>query len=320
MANPGRGDTDAQEVRLKNEVPTKKACFISTFTISYFSTKNVLSDAQGLYKVFSRRHQVGDAMAGCRFATNAGASCTRSMIDPRIKSVSPSRRDVFCDTVCFTPRATHALSLPSLLPLPPRVSPPDCHVRWAGELLTLLPDRALWWPAGESLFIADLHLGKAATYRALGQPVPGGTTQENLARLDALIARHRPQRIVFLGDFLHAAQARTPTIFAALATWRARHAAIAMTLVRGNHDSRAGDPPASLQIEVVDEPWLLGPFACCHHPQVHPTHFVLAGHLHPACRVHGPGRDSLRLPCFVSDVQQATEVTRSQPGIAARRE
>jgi len=176
-------------------------------------------------------------------------------------------------------------------------------IRWADELLHLLPERALWWPGGETLFVADLHLGKAATYRALGQPVPGGTTLENLARLDALIARHAPQRIVFLGDFLHAAQART--VLAAVEAWRMRHAGIAMTLVRGNHDSRAGDPPASFAIEVVDEPYLLGPFACCHHPQTHDTHFVLAGHLHPVCRLYGRGRDSLRLPCFVSEPGQA---------------
>jgi len=176
-------------------------------------------------------------------------------------------------------------------------------VRWAGEALQLLPERALWWPAAGVLFVADLHLGKAATYRALGQPVPGGTTRENLSRLDALIGRHAPRRIVFLGDFLHAAQART--VLAAVAAWRARHAGIAMTLVRGNHDSRAGDPPAALGIETVEEPWLLGPFACCHHPQAHATHFVLAGHLHPVCRLQGPGRDSVRLPCFASDERQA---------------
>ena len=202
--------------------------------------------------------------------------------------------------------AVPAPSTPATPSTPPPRAVPACQVVWAGEPLTLLPERALWWPAGAVLFIADLHLGKAATYRALGQPVPGGTTLENLARLDALMLQHRPRRIVFLGDFLHAAQARTPSLLGALADWRARHAVIAMTLVRGNHDSRAGDPPASLQIEVVDEPWLLGPFACCHHPQTHPTHFVLAGHLHPACRLQGPGRDSLRLPCFVSDLQQAT--------------
>ena len=183
--------------------------------------------------------------------------------------------------------------------------PRPCRAEWAGEAVDLLPERALWWPARGLLFLADLHIGKAATYRALGQPVPGGTTQENLARLDTLIARHAPSGIVFLGDFLHAAQARTPQVLAALDAWRARHAGLALTLVRGNHDSRAGDPPAALGIEVVDEPHRIGPFACCHHPQTHPGLFVLAGHVHPVCGLSGPGRDRMRLPCFVQDGEQA---------------
>lgn len=182
---------------------------------------------------------------------------------------------------------------------------PACKVQWADVEVHLLPERAVWWPAGQTLFIADLHIGKAATYRALGQPVPGGTTQENLARLTALTAQHAPQQIVFLGDFLHAAAARTEAVLAALQEWRARHAAVNMTLVRGNHDSRAGDPPALLQINVVDEPHLHGPFALCHHPQQHATHFVLAGHVHPVCRLSGRGRDSLRMPCFVTETRQA---------------
>jgi DNA ligase-associated metallophosphoesterase len=180
-----------------------------------------------------------------------------------------------------------------------------CEVHWAGERLLLLPERALYWPGGGVLFVADLHLGKAATFRALGQPVPGGTTAENLSRLDALLARHAVRRLVLLGDFLHAAEARTPQLLASVAAWRERHADLACTLVRGNHDSRAGDPPPSLRIEIVDEPWLIGPFACCHHPQAHATHFVLAGHLHPACSLHGRGRDSVRLPCFVQEGGQA---------------
>ena len=183
--------------------------------------------------------------------------------------------------------------------------PRPCRAEWAGEAVDLLPERALWWPARGLLFLADLHIGKAATYRALGQPVPGGTTQENLARLDTLIARHAPSGIVFLGDFLHAAQARTPQVLAALDAWRARHVGLALTLVRGNHDSRAGDPPAALGIEVVDEPHRIGPFACCHHPQTHPGLFVLAGHVHPVCGLSGPGRDRMRLPCFVQDGEQA---------------
>ena len=200
----------------------------------------------------------------------------------------------FDDTPAVSPRASSSPSSASA-----------CTVDWAGHSLVLLPERALWWPAERTLFIADLHIGKAATFRALGQPVPGGTTQENLTRIDALIDAWTPSRIIFLGDFLHAVQARTPQVMRLLAAWRARHPGISMVLVRGNHDSRAGDPPPSLDIAVVDEPHLVGPFACCHHPQSHPTHFVLAGHLHPACSLHGPGRDRLRLPCFVRDGGQA---------------
>ena len=180
-----------------------------------------------------------------------------------------------------------------------------CKVQWAGVELHLLPERAIWWPQTRTLFIADLHIGKAATYRALGQPVPGGTTQENLERLSALIVKHSPQQLIFLGDFLHAAAARTLSVMTALDQWREQHVSVAMLLVRGNHDSRAGDPPASLRIGVVDEPYLQGPFALCHYPQLHATHFVLAGHVHPVCRLSGRGRDSLRMPCFVAEVGQA---------------
>ena len=174
-------------------------------------------------------------------------------------------------------------------------------IQCAGETLWLLPEHALWWPAGRVLWVADVHLGKAATYRALGQPVPTGTTRENLARLSALLRHYQPEQLVFLGDFLHAAQAKTPSLLAALAAWRQSHEKLQCLLVRGNHDSRAGDPPPSLAIQTVDEPWPIGPFAACHHPQTDAARYVLAGHLHPAVTLRGPANDHLRLPCFSFD-------------------
>lgn len=168
----------------------------------------------------------------------------------------------------------------------------------AHETLWLLPERALWWPQARTLFVADVHLGKAASFRALGQPVPAGTTDDNLQRLSDLIDSTGATRLVVLGDLLHARAAQRPDLIAALRQWREHHAALDCLLIRGNHDAHAGDPPASLLIQTLDEPQRLGPFAACHHPRLVPDAFVLAGHLHPALSLHGRANEHQRLPCF----------------------
>jgi DNA ligase-associated metallophosphoesterase len=172
------------------------------------------------------------------------------------------------------------------------------HITLAGEPLILLPQRALYWPAQRLLAIADIHLGKAASFRALGVPVPAGTTTQNLDALDALLRLHPIDHILFLGDFLHAKAAHASATLSAIRKWRAQHAALRLTLVRGNHDDRAGDPPADLCIAVVDEPHVIGPFAFCHHPQESVHGHVVAGHVHPVHRLVA-GAEALRLPCFV---------------------
>ena len=171
-------------------------------------------------------------------------------------------------------------------------------VRLAGEELWLLPEKALYWPAQQALLIADVHFGKAAAYRSLGQPVPRGTTAQNIAVLDDLLATLPCRQLIFLGDFLHGPGSHAAATLKALAEWRDRHDNLPMTLIRGNHDKRAGDPPLSLNIRVVPEPLLLGPFALQHEPDPHPDRHVLAGHVHPVYRLNGKGRQSLRLACF----------------------
>ncbi|CAM4041783.1 DEAD/DEAH box helicase [Pseudomonas reidholzensis] len=173
------------------------------------------------------------------------------------------------------------------------------EIQHCGETLWLLPDKALYWPARRALLVADVHLGKAASYRALHQPVPRGTTDATLARLDALLAAHDCQQLIILGDFLHARPARAPAIVAKLKAWRQRHAPLRIVLVRGNHDRHAGDPPAELNIDVQDQPWLQEPFALQHEPASNSTHPVIAGHVHPAFILRGKGRQRLRLPCFL---------------------
>jgi DNA ligase-associated metallophosphoesterase len=195
-------------------------------------------------------------------------------------------------------------------------------IELAGVALRLLARRALWWPDAATVFVADVHLGKAETFRALGVPVPSGPTEATLRRLGALLDDCGARRLVVLGDLLHARPAQAPATVSALRAWRRAHASLECVLVRGNHDDRAGDPPSDLDIEVVGEPAELGPFALCHEPLEEgggPASFTgsgsgagsgagsgldpgpayrLAGHLHPAVRLHGRGGDSARLPCF----------------------
>lgn len=173
----------------------------------------------------------------------------------------------------------------------------------AGETLLLLPQKAVYWPRAQMLVVADIHFGKAASFRSLGVPVPAGTTSANLRALDDLLARHATREILFLGDFLHAKAAHAPATLAAMQVWRQRYPALRLTLVRGNHDAHAGDPPASLDMVMVDEPWTVGPFAFCHHPDVLAPQFVLAGHVHPVFRLRA-GWESLRLPCFLMSAQR----------------
>jgi len=103
---------------------------------------------------------------------------------------------------------------------------------------------------------------------------------------------------VFLGDFLHSAQGRAPATLAAFAQWRESRPTLAMTLVRGNHDDRAGDPPGEWAMRCVDPGEAMGPFALVHEPAPVRGGYALAGHIHPAVRLSERGGQSVRLPCF----------------------
>ncbi|MBK7218643.1 MAG: ligase-associated DNA damage response endonuclease PdeM [Candidatus Promineofilum sp.] len=186
-----------------------------------------------------------------------------------------------------------------------------------GETLWLLPQRAVYWPRVGALIIADAHFGKAATFRAGGIPVPGGTTAEMLRRLSAALDATAATRLLVLGDLLHARAGRAPEMLAQVAAWHAARPALRVTLIRGNHDSRAGDPPGEWGVECLDAPVVELPFTWHHQPPpvaqdsypvlpnkeaqdknpVPQQGYPIAGHVHPAVALGGNGR-AMTLPCF----------------------
>jgi len=168
----------------------------------------------------------------------------------------------------------------------------------AGEQLILLPERAIYWPRKQTLLVADTHWGKAATLRAAAIPIPGGTTTSDLERLSVLLHSTGAIRMVLLGDAIHAREGRAPRTLRAVAEWRESHPALDVLLIRGNHDRRSGDPPADLNIRCENAPYVEKPFVFQHYPGASNDGYALAGHMHPAIRLTGRGKEKKTLLCY----------------------
>lgn len=153
----------------------------------------------------------------------------------------------------------------------------------SGEAVTLLADRALYWPARQRLIVADLHLGKGAVMRRAGIAVPSGGTRRDLARLTALLDATRADSLWVLGDFLHAA--RSEGSDAAWQQFRQAHSQLAMAVVPGNHD-RALDADAA-DVKLIPDGTSDGPFNFRHAPGEPDgaSGYTLCGHLHPVFKL-----------------------------------
>jgi len=68
-------------------------------------------------------------------------------------------------------------------------------------------------------------------------------------------------------------------------------------LVSGNHDIISPVKYENLGVEVIPELVSEG-ILLTHHPEEREGVFNLSGHIHPAIKLSGLGRQSVRLPCF----------------------
>ena len=167
----------------------------------------------------------------------------------------------------------------------------------AGEAVLADCDGALVLTGHDTLIVSDLHFEKGSSYAPGGQMLPPYDTRSTLRRLAAVIARHRPARLVALGDSFHdlgadrrmdAADAQTLAgLVASVADW---------VWIEGNHDPA---PPPHFGGRVC-ETLALGGLVLRHEPTEGPAPGEIAGHLHPCAKVRGQGR-AVRARCFAGD-------------------
>lgn len=168
---------------------------------------------------------------------------------------------------------------------------------WFGVPLRLLPGRAAFHERQSTLLVSDLHLGKPASFRAGGIPVPEGVTESDLDRLTGLVVENEARRVIVLGDLAHDRGVLDASTSDRLSAWLARHESVRMQVVPGNHDRRIQDLSV-LGFEVLEERYHLDGLDLVHAPSEDECVPTLGGHIHPCVRISSFRGDSMRLPCF----------------------
>ncbi|MCP4978347.1 MAG: ligase-associated DNA damage response endonuclease PdeM [Maribacter sp.] len=164
---------------------------------------------------------------------------------------------------------------------------------------TLHASGAMFWNERSALLISDVHLGKVSHFRKFGAAVPQEAIHGNFKLLNDSVAFFKPKRIYFLGDLFHSQLNNEWNYFEA---WVSR-IKTEIILISGNHDIISPLKYEDLGIQVIDE-LIIENFLMTHHPEKRSDFFNFCGHIHPAIKLRGHGRQSLRLPCFFKSQNQ----------------
>ncbi|WP_417352764.1 ligase-associated DNA damage response endonuclease PdeM [Flavobacterium alkalisoli] len=158
---------------------------------------------------------------------------------------------------------------------------------------------ALYWTDKKMLLLSDVHLGKVSHFRKHGSAIPNNAILQNFKKLDAVVKHFEPESICFLGDLFHSSLNKEWILFE---QW-VNNTGIPLILIAGNHDIISPHKYEELNIAIHSE-WILDSFLLTHHPENREGFFNLSGHVHPAVRLQGMGRQFLRLPCFFRNKNQ----------------
>ncbi len=167
------------------------------------------------------------------------------------------------------------------------------------QRLWLLPQKAIYWQKRKTLLLADLHVGKSGHFRKNGIPVPSQVAHSNLTKLDSLLKKTEPDHLIILGDLFHS---NINSEWRQFVKWRKQYRELEVSLVIGNHDILGSEKYHSGIINVFKQ-LSVDPFLFIHDVEERQNAdqknlYLLSGHVHPAVKLKGKGRQAMKLPCF----------------------
>jgi DNA ligase-associated metallophosphoesterase len=143
---------------------------------------------------------------------------------------------------------------------------------------------ALYWPLQKTLIISDLHFEKGSYFAAKGNPLPIHDTRDTLLRIELLIEKHTPERVISLGDSFHDYHAlnriRSEDIellnklMKSVANW---------DWVLGNHDTGDYSDPSLEHLRFCADRQIEG--IVFTHDLLPDAGFQVVGHFHPKTTV-----------------------------------
>lgn len=163
--------------------------------------------------------------------------------------------------------------------------------------LTPDPSGALWWPEARTMIVADLHLEKGSAFARRGVLLPPYDSRATLDKLDALVRRYAPRRLIALGDSFHDPDAADRLSADDLGRFKRISEKAQILWIAGNHDPVP--PTAMLGGEVVEE-LTEGGLVFRHQAASVRVAGEVSGHYHPKASVTVRGRRLTRR-CFVTD-------------------
>ena len=158
-----------------------------------------------------------------------------------------------------------------------------------GEELELLPEKAIFWPSMELLFIADI--GWAFTKKTF---IESGFNE--IERIKAILSKRSVRRIILLGEVAPEGRSLDKELLVKFNIWsQALHCPFYIAFARSSFIPI--EEIKGYGVAAWADPLIIPPFAFSNDPIENDKYFTFSGHIHPHV-VLKKGKERLSFPCF----------------------
>ena len=171
------------------------------------------------------------------------------------------------------------------------------------EGIKLCAEQAIYIRADDTLAISDLHLGYEAALQAQHVAIPRFQLEPMVERLEKLLARFNPERIIINGDMKHEFSKNINQEWDEVETILDMLAYREIIIVRGNHDNYLQTILAKRNIRMMDSITLpASQITFLHgHKKIESNGMKIFAHEHPVLRFRDEVGAQITLPCFLYD-------------------